>query len=201
MFRDGEAVAEQALAAVGRRDQRMQRLKPRHRFAIGIVGVQPEPQVGVRQVLRLRDGADVEDLPVVGFRDSPRERRGLEDAAFVGRHIAQEGDTVLQQPLEPPGAQRSIALCLGECSPGKVVRRVETCCLEPRSGGELRSTRGAIRCVRPQPLDVKRRGARLGFPFDVYRAVAGHRRPNLRVLGQIRDIDEPLSAVGVAVLA
>jgi len=41
VLRDGEPVAEQAFAAVGRCDQCMQHLKSGHRFAIGIVGVQP----------------------------------------------------------------------------------------------------------------------------------------------------------------
>src|SRR5271167_731169 len=53
---------------------------------------------------------------------------------------------------------------------------------------------------RGQPFEAERSGRSLAFPFDADRPVARYRRSNSGVLGQIRDIDEPLAVVWVAML-
>jgi hypothetical protein len=55
--------------------------------------------------------------------------------------------------------------------------------------------------VQRKPIEVKRRRARFALPFDAHHFAVGHGRTNPRLLGQVGNVNEPLAAVRIAILA
>ena len=82
MLGQRETVREQAFAAVRRGDEHVQRLKARDGVAIGIVGMQSEPEVRVGEILGLGDGAHVEHEAVVRFGHLADESHGREECVI-----------------------------------------------------------------------------------------------------------------------
>ena len=64
----------------------------------------------------------------------------------------------------------------------------------------LLCTHAALLGVGSEPRELERGGVSFAFPFDLHRAIAGDRRADAGAFGQIGDVDEPLTAVRVAVL-
>ena len=192
------AVGEQAVAAVGRRNQRMQGLETRHRFAVGIVGMQAEAQVRIGEIFRLRHGAHIEDATVIGLGHIADVGAGFQDRVLPLRHAAQEGDAVLQeagQPVEACG-RRAAESCMRQH--GEVALRGQRRSLQPAANlqfGTAAVARGAV--VEPGERD--RRRARLILPVDCHRIGMQLRGLDAWLGGYVHDVDQPLAAVGVAV--
>ncbi len=195
------AVREHAVAAVRRSEQRVQGLKSRHGIAIGIIGVQPESEIGIGKIFRLRHGADIEHQAVVGLDHPPGKLHRIQDGLLVGGHGAHECDPLLQQAGEPSQALLAMGACVGEARPGEIAHRIEGGALEPAARHTLRSPLTSLTGKRCQPVDVECCGPRLAFPFDAHGPVLRRSRSNARLFRQIRDVHESLTAVRVPVFA
>ena len=82
---EGEAVAEQAVATVGRGDEDMQCLESGDRIPVRVVRVQPEPEIGIGEVLGAHDGSHVEQQAVVRLGDPAGVAHRVEDRPVRGR--------------------------------------------------------------------------------------------------------------------
>jgi len=176
----------------------VQCLKTRYGVTVRIVGVQPQPEIGVGEVLGLSHGAHVEYQPVICFGDLTDEPHGCEQRILRGRHAAQECDPVLKQTGEPVRSHAAVGLHLLPARTRKVAPSLEVSSLEPAARLELRTV-GAPVTLCGEPGQVEPIGLGRTFPFDMQPAVLHGGRADARLLGQIGDVDEPLTTMRVAV--
>ena len=150
--REREAIGEQAVAALVRGHQGVQSLKSRHRLAVGIVGVQPEPEIGVGEVLRLRHRAHVEDEAVVGLEHATDQRHDLKNRAFPRRNLLEEGESILHQAREPREARARHGRQRGHARPGEIPPRIEALAFEPGAHPQFRPLYRCVRAMSVQPV-------------------------------------------------
>ena len=179
----------------------MQGLKSGHWITVGVIGVQPESEIGIGKIFRLRHGADIEHQAVVGLDHLPGELHRIQDGRFMGRHGAHECDSLLQQAGEPSETLPAIGAGVGEADPCEIAQCIEGGALEPAARHTLRLPLPRLTRMRCQPSDVECSVPRLALPFDVQRSVLRCGRSNARVIRQIRDVDESLTAVRVSIFA
>ena len=94
--------------------------------------MQPQADVRIGQILRLRYCADIEHQPVVGLGDAPDERHRLHDPCFIRRHSAQERYALLQQSGQPVESHTWISLQCRQRLASKVTLRFELRAFQPR---------------------------------------------------------------------
>ena len=161
--------------------------------------MQPEPQVGVSEILGLRHGAHVEEQTVVGLHDLPDERQGRENGTRLSRHLRQERQTLRDEAPEPTRPHAPILACRCQRRPCKIAPRIEPAALQPEPRLRRRPLAGDRARLRRQPVEVERRAALLVLPFDA------HRRPLQGCVsdpgadGEIRDVDQTLTIPRIAV--
>ena len=110
-------------------------------------------------------------------------------------NAAQECDAVLKHAREPSRPRPGIFANLGDVRARKIARGLEPGTLEPQMNTRFR----AVLAAPGEPIQIEPCVLERAFPLDAQLPVLDGRRSDPRLLGQIRDVDEPLTIARVAV--
>ena len=175
----------------------MQHLESWHRIAIRIVGVKAEAKIRVGEVFRLRSGAHIEEPPVVRLLHQADRRNRLQNGAVPRWHLRYKGEPFYSQSPEPARRRFTTAAKLGKAQPFKILARIPPSRITPQRHGPRRA-RGRSVALLCEPGNRQRSRRHPALPVDQHLPVLDARAANFWRLRQVRDIDQALAAVRLA---